>query len=290
MRHSPFLAAILSIATVTVASAQTVPDTDVYVAPVRWLGEGAMLGEPENLTAREGYDNQPAFREDGSILYTRIEGEQADVYRIPAGGGEHENLTGTPESEYSPTPRPDGSFTVVRVEEDGTQRLWRFSAEGEPELVLPDLAPVGYHAWADGGRAVVAFVLGEPHRLVIARPGSEAEPATVATDIGRALVPFDGERVAFVQKGEEWTIDVLDVATGETSTRVATLPEREDFTVDPRGGLWMADGARIHRLPPGEATWKLVADLSSAGIAEITRLAIDREGGRLAFVATKTSD
>jgi hypothetical protein len=266
--------------------AQAPPDTDVFVLSVRWMGDRALVGEPENMTAREGYDNQPRFRVDGSILYTRLEGEQADVYRIPPDGGEHENLTRTAESEYSPTPRPDGSFTVVRVEADGKQRLWRFAPGGAaPELLFPALEPVGYHAWADEGRAIVAFVLGEPHRLVIARPVADEEPRTVATDIGRALVPLDERRVAFVQKGETWTIDVVDAGTGEITTLTKTRPEREDFAADPRGGLWMGDGSRLFRLPPGGSEWREVADLSAAGIADISRLDVSTDGAKLVLVA-----
>ncbi len=71
-------------------------------------------------------------------------------------------IASNPESEYSATPLPDGSgLSVIRVEADSTQRLWRFDMDGaNGSVVLEDVAPVGYHAWADQ-RTLVMFVLGE---------------------------------------------------------------------------------------------------------------------------------
>ena len=127
------------------------PGTDIYLVRLR---SGATISDPpENLTNRPGYDNQPAFTPDGkAILFTSIRADgQADVYRLDLATRAITQLTKTPESEYSPTPLPTGTgFSVVRVEMDSTQRLWAFNAQGHsPVLLLPDVAPVGYHLWLD---------------------------------------------------------------------------------------------------------------------------------------------
>lgn len=287
------------------AAAGAPPDTEIFVAPVSWDGDSPTVGTPENVTFRDGYDNQPRFRADGSLLYTRDtagpagQPGQTDIWRLPPLGraGEAQRLTDTPESEYSPTPRTwmgDGSFTVVRVEGDGTQRLWLFDARGRsPQLAVRDLQPVGYHAWAEDGRALVSFVLGEPPRLVLSRPPENRRGRrdwsheTVTADIGRGLAALDRHRVAFVQKGETWRIDLLDTRNGSVSPLVETRPQREDFTVDPRGALWTGDGPRLYRFVPGEDDgWRQVADLSDvAGVGSITRLAFSADGSRLALVA-----
>ena len=281
------------------ATAAAAPSTDIFTMSIDWRDGRPALGEPTNRTDRPGYDNQPRFTDDGTtILYTRIDDGQADVWALPADpadGTPPARRTTTPESEYSPTPRPDGSFTVVRVEPDGRQRLWRFPGtpgSTEPELLAPDLEPVGYHAWADGGRYLVAFVLDEPPRLVVAEPESPRPPLTVATDVGRALVPLDRFRVAYVQKGEQetrWRIDVLDTRSGTTQTFVdRARPGREDFAVDPRGGLWMGDGSTLFYRPAtadADAPWQEVANFAAAGLDDITRLAISPAGDRVVLVA-----
>src|SRR5258706_14141105 len=128
------------------------PDTEIFLAS---FAAGANpVGRPANITNNQGYDNQPSFTPDGAgILFTSIRGggTQTDIYRYDIASGSTAQVTRTAESEYSPTVTPDGGhISVIRVEADGTQRLWRFTLEGgAPELVLPCIKPVGYHAWAD---------------------------------------------------------------------------------------------------------------------------------------------
>src|ERR1044071_6706481 len=112
-------------------SVQAPSGTDIYVAPLeRWAGP-LPVGEPLNVTARAGYDNQPFFSPDGrSLYYTSARGGQSDIYRYDFAGKASAQVTATPESEYSPTVMPDGKhLSVVRVERDSTQRLWAFTLD-----------------------------------------------------------------------------------------------------------------------------------------------------------------
>ena len=101
-------------------------------------------------------------------------------------------VTNTPESEYSPTVTPDGAhISVIRVEADGTQRLWRFTIDGtQPELVLADVKPVGYHAWADD-HTLALFVLGSRRRCRSPTRGP-GRPSVVARGIGRSIQRIPG--------------------------------------------------------------------------------------------------
>src|SRR5204863_1020224 len=67
-----------------------------------------------------------------------------------------------------------------------TQRLWQFTADGaNPRVVLENVKPVGYHAWADN-QALALFVLGQPATLQLA--DTRTGIATVlASDIGRSI-------------------------------------------------------------------------------------------------------
>ena len=286
--------------TATAALAQDVPTTDIYLVSLEETGdEVPTLGKPQNLTDRDGYDNQPAFLDNNTLLYTSIRGDQADIYRLRLKRKAGRALTLTSDtSEYSPTPMADGkSFSVVRVEPDGKQRLWSFplSGQGEPTLLLPNVEPVGYHAWS-GGDELVLFVLGEPPTLQRVQVGGEAQ--VMAHNIGRALhlIPEEKAAFSFVDKGtgegegEEgtWWLRRLDVASGEITPLIQTLPGREDLAWDPEGRAWMADGTQLYRwCPVCGAEWKPVADLAAHGLGEITRLAISPDGKSLALVAER---
>jgi Tol biopolymer transport system component len=197
-------------------------------------------------------------------------------------------LTATAASEYSPTPMPDGRFSVIRVESDGTQRLWAFSAAGgAPSLLLADIKPVGYHAWADAN-TLVLFVLGEPATLRIAdvRTG---KADVIGERPGRCLSRTPQGGVSFVQKGpgkEPWQVMELDVATKKVTPVTETLDGREDYAWLPDGRLLMASGSKIFLWGKESRVkiWQEVADLAASGIGDITRMAVSPDGKRLALV------
>jgi hypothetical protein len=176
-----------------VAQAQAPPDTEIYLLPMKLANGAITLGSPADITNNPGYDNQPFFTADSrSILFTSIRGggTQTDIYRYDIQTAQTTQVTSTPESEYSPTITPGGALAVVRVEQDEqkTQRLWQFTADGrDPRVVLENVKPVGYHAWADD-HTVALFILGAgggaPATLQLADTRSGAAK-TLATDIAR---------------------------------------------------------------------------------------------------------
>lgn len=290
MRPPLFVALALSLA-FRAAAAQDLPSTDILV--MEMPGEQMEPhADAANVTDREGYDNQPAFSLDGrSLWFTSIwEDDQADIYRIRLQSGVRQRMTFTRQSEYSPTPMPDGSgFSVVRVEDDGTQRLWGFSMDGrDAELLLPDIAPVGYHVWLSE-RLVALFVVGEPNRLVLADLESGRRD-TIATNVGRSLHRVPGQNaLSFVQKDSDaWTIDVFDVRTGATRTLTATLPGQEDFAWTPDGILLAADRDVIYSWSSDGGDWEIFLDFSrSPAIGTISRIAVSPRGEMIAFVAER---
>jgi hypothetical protein len=289
MRHDTVqrgLAAALLGAVLLPCAAAAQASSDIFVADLSRAAGGWRVGTPVNLTLRPGYDNQPHFTADGgAILYTSIRDGQADVFRVDLGTRAHERLTATPESEYSPTP-VSGGFSVVRVEADSTQRLWRFGPDGTaPELLLPDVAPVGYHAWGEGDR-VALFVLGSPARLKWADAGTgELEP--VAEDIGRTIQRVPGrDAVSFIQRltAERTFVVEVDMRTRRLK-KLAEMHGGGDYHAWlPDGTLLMSSGSRIlhHDLRAGSG-WREVADLGRNGL-RVTRLAVSPSGDRLAFV------
>ena len=273
------------------AAPQGPPGTDIWVADLTIRDGRVNVGKPLNVTARPGYDNQPAFLPDGSgFLYTRIGADgQADMWRYDFATHSARAVTATRESEYSPTLMPkSGGISVVRVELDSTQRLWRLDPDGgHPALLFEKIKPVGYHAWA-GDSALALFVLGTPNALVLARLGSE-HADTVARNIGRAMQPIPGRRaVSFVQivdSTRSWLME-LD-ADSATVRRLILLPRGAEFHLWTAGGLVLAsDGASLYQWDSrGAASWERVADLSALGLKGVTRLAVSPAGDRLALVA-----
>ena len=228
-----------------------------------------------------------------SILYTSIRDKQADIYRYDIRGGATTQITNTPESEFSPTLMPDGkSISVVRVEADGTQRLWKFPlAGGQPSLILENIKPVGYHLWIDD-HTLALFILGatgKPHTLQIVdlRTG-KAE--TISENPGRILrrIPHQN-KFSFVHKvsDQEWLIKAFDLKTRYITTLIKTFPGVEDYAWTPSGVILMARESKVFAWKKSDFAWAEIADFSSAGLKNITRIAVSPKGDRIAVVARR---
>ncbi len=268
------------------------PGPDVWLAELTWESGGPpTISTPVNLTRRAGYDNQPTFVPDGTGLwYTAVDEDigQADIWRYDFASGTVTRITASsPESEYSATPLPDGSgISVVRVEADSTQRLWRFDLDGaDGSVLLEDVAPVGYHAWADE-RTVVVFVLGDPptlRRVDVLTGAAEV----IAEDVGRSIQGVPGSSdVSYVQNEPDGTTSIMRLGPGSARPeRIIDGVEGGDFHAwAPDGTLLMAHEFIVYGWTPGaSAGWEPVGDFSRQRLT-VTRLAVSPDGSQIALV------
>lgn len=273
-------AALLAGLAAPAALAAQAAASDVFLVPLARANDGWRVGVPANASRFAGYDNQPAFALDGrALFFTRIGADgQADIMRADFGTGRIAAVAETRESEYSAFPTPDSAaLAVVRVEADSTQRLWRLPLDGSaPSLLVPDVKPVGYFAFADE-RTLAMFVLGAPATLQVATLGTPGA-RTVARNVGRSIHRIPGTTdISFVQKGAgAWHIMRLDPRTGAVDTLVATRPRREDYAWLDERTLVMGDGAELYRYTLGDSAWTPLADFGFARLRNITRLAVSR--------------
>ena len=299
MRWSPLVVLSLAAAAgaaLPVAAQNAPPSTDIWLVPINPARDSIRVGKAVNVTARPGYDNQPAFTADGrGLFYTSVrEDGQADIWRYDRDRRTTSRVTTTPESEYSATLMPGGRrLSVVRVEADSTQRLWSFTLDGrDPRLVLTAIKPVGYHVWIDDS-TVALFVLGNPNSLQIANVHTGAA-TVVAHDIGRSLLRVPGRRaISFLQHAADsaWYLTTLDLAArrgDEPAThRTAKMLPGSDYLVWlPDGRAIAGAGSKLYELDPRRgAAWREFADLGPAGLDHISRLALSPDALFLAIVA-----
>ena len=276
------------------SEAQSPSGTDIWVFELTGQGEGLEIGSGVRATNRPGYDNQPSFLPGGgALLFTSIDDQgQADIHRFDLDREEVFPLTrSAPESEYSATVMPSGDrISVIRVEADSSQRLWSFDLDGgSPALVLQEVRPVGYHTWIDEDRLAL-FVLGSPATLQIASVKSGVGEV-VGSNIGRSLhtIPVRGT-ISFVQWNEsrEGVIKELDPETGFAETLAPLLDGNEFYAWTPGGDILMGQGAKLFRWTvDGVSEWRELADLTSAGVTGISRIAVSPEGDRIAVVGVE---
>jgi hypothetical protein len=274
------------------------PATDIYLVS---LGAGLAsmsASRPSPVSVAPGYDNQPMFSSDGGrILFAaNRDGKQIDVFVFERASGKVSQLTDTPENENSPTFLPGGgqpgAFSVIRTEPDKTQRLWRFDARGgNPQVVLTDVKPVGYHAWIDTN-TVALFVLGPPATLRIASVAT-GQAEIVTENIGRSLHRIPGTpSVSFVQQekpGEFW-IKQIDVASKKIEPLVKAVEGSSDGDMAwmPDGGtILMSAGTKVHAWTRGGAAWIEVFDAARHSLGAVSRLAVSPKGDAVAIVVAE---
>jgi Tol biopolymer transport system component len=252
-----------------------------------------ILFNPKNVTNHIGYDNQPSFHSGKPLIYYSSFNEEGrseiKVYNYKS--GETTQLTQTQEREYSPTLTPDKQFISCIIQRDsGAQDLGKYPATGGQPIVLIDNLIVGYHAWVDNDRLLL-FVLGEPQTLHLYNVKTK-EDKILTEKIGRSLhkIP-DQNAMSFVHKisDTEWVIKKFDIATLTISTIINALPNREDLCWTADGRILMSDGTKIYSVKPNkEKEWSELQIKSGNELLKgVTRLAINREGNKLAVVVAE---
>jgi hypothetical protein len=290
-------------------SMQALGDIELYLVDIEKSKSTFTLGKPVNITRRPGYDNQPVFTPDSrSILYVSMrEDSQTDVYKYFIKDSSTTQITKTPESEYTPSILPaDGqSIVVVRVEQDSTQRLWRFDANGKNPIVLLDsVKGIGYYSWL-GASNLGLFVLGRERNLPFtlqitpfdaANPHGTglAKPDTIESKIGRCIrrIPTSiaGSQLAasFVHKTNDsvWMIKRVNVKNHIVSQICPTVTGAEDYAWTQNGTLIMGQGLKLFaRQARKDSKWREIADFGkSISQGYIKRLAISPDEKCLVFV------
>jgi Tol biopolymer transport system component len=278
------------------------PGTDIHLLQLSGGLASMKAAKVSPISTFSGYDNQPCFSPDGSkLLFAgNRDGKQIDIWEAELAPGRMTPLTQTPENENSPTYLPEGAgdsggFSVVRSELDKTQRLWRFDARGRnPQVVLADIKPVGYHAWIDAG-TLALFVLGPPSTLQIANVSTgKAEIATEG--IGRSLHRIPGTRlVSFVQRDAagDFLVKQIDPAT----KKIETLIKGVEGSGTDRDMAWMPDGktilmssgTKVFSWTRGEAGWTEAFDAASHQLGVVSRIAVSPKGDAVAIVVAEPS-
>ena len=280
--------------------AASAPDgTDIYMASLSKSSSGGyQAGKFEQVTTRKGYDNQPYFLPNGKgLLYTAMlvnkDGSyQSDSFEYQFATKKHVNLTNTPTSEYSPLVTPDGQYFSTIVVRDNEQQLWAQPYGNQAKAYrINNSEPVGYHAWGVEGELVM-FVLGEPHTLQY-QPSSQVAAKVVAKNIGRSLRYVSARRAfsfSYQKADGTWYLAEYLPQSDKVVDLTPLLVGSGYFTWLDDNTVISSTGGQIHQWHyqhKGKSTvkhWQLWLDVSDSCATQVSRLAVDADGSRIAFV------
>lgn len=278
------------------ADTADLPETDIYLAPMRVTDGGVEIGAFRAVVTTPGYDNQPSFLPGEAAFYFVSEGDsgKTDIWRYDVENDAKMQVFASPSvSEFSPQAAP-ADYGVSYIQENETAdvtRVHHMPAAGGSGEAVTGFAPLGYYAWLDGGAMLAVFLRGEPAELHLVDVAS-GETRQIAKRIGRSMhATPDGRGLYFSQisGGENFRVMFLNLADDAVS-EVKDLPVGvEDFApfFGADGallGLFAGDGANLTFAYAGDTPWAPVSGLSEYGVTSVTRIAVSDDGAWIAAV------
>lgn len=271
------------------------PGVDIYIAPLSWVGNIPAIGTLTNATARPGYDNQPAFTEDGTSFYfTSGDSEHTDIWRCSLDCSVRTQITDTPDAgEYSPRPTPAGNALSYIYQAPGGYggEVWLDDPHGGNARSASGVGPNGYYAFNADMTRLAVFSLDEGFPLKVFGRFEDTEIVTAAEGIGRALYAApDHDSVYFTLPREDGGFAVFETGfDGAAPEHRFDLPgETQDYAVftlpDGTDGFFAVD-QNVLMTRTLDAPWHSVADLAVHDIDGVTRLAVSPDRRHIALVA-----
>jgi hypothetical protein len=262
-------------------------ESDVWLAEMRMKEGYIYFGAAKNITNTVGYDNQPFFLNDTTILYTHMgEDKQADIFQYRIKRNTNEKFTNTTESEYSAKLLPSkAGISVVEVEKDSTQRIWSYDLQGKNGKVLvPQIDSVGYYTWIND-TSFAAFILTEPSSLQLCYTNSP-KTKVIANNIGRCMQVNTFGNLYFTMLENDSVRWLCRTESDGTLTKLIEFYKGvEDFVISKDNIIFCAKQGLIYFANSNyKFGWRMCGNFESVGVNNINRIALSPDNKKLAFV------
>lgn len=267
----------------------TQTNTEVYVFDVAPAYEGLELRNARNISNNEGYDNQPSFISNETLVFAGNNDGQTDIseYNLTSKLQKWVNNK-TEGGEYSPQKFPTNEdFAAVRLDKDGLQRLYRYSTKtGTSSEIIEDLQ-VAYFAFYNDQKILATVLDGDKLDLVLINLQSKTAD-TLFRNAGRSLqkVPKTST-MSYSLVNEEGNLDLylMDMNSFENYF-VTQLPIGiQDYVWLNDTQILIGSGNKLYMYDTlGDSEWTRVASLEEYGLKNISRMAISPNGKILAVV------
>jgi hypothetical protein len=268
------------------------PNTEVFLFDLNTENDTFQLSNFKNVSNNIGYDNQPSFLDDSTILYSGTRNNQTDIVKYNISDDSKEWLSNTEGGEYSPIKIPNkNTVSAVRLEPDGVQKFHGYDMKtGDYELLIDDII-IGYYIWFDKN-SIMSSALENDYLSLYLSEVDKNKHTRIEEHIGRSLhhIP-NSNLISYISKtNTDWDIKSLNPKTGEMNFIIKTLAQTEDMCWLSDGSLLMAkDGNLFQFSPEKDKNWREVVSLNDYGITNITRLAVSPDGKKLAVVGVDSN-
>lgn len=264
-------------------------DTEVYVFNISPAYEGLEIMNSQNISNNKGYDNQPSFISNETLVFAANNEGQTDIleYNLNSKLKKWVN-TKTVGGEYSPQIFPSNEdFAAVRLDKEGLQRLYRYSAKTGTSSVLIEDLQVAYFAFYNDQKILATVLDGDSLDLVLIDLSTKTTD-TIFRNAGRGIqkVPKTSS-MSYSLVNDEGNLDIYLLEMGSYESYFVT-----ELPIGIQDYVWLNDtqiligsGNKLYMYDTlGDSEWTRVASLEEYGLKKISRMAISPNGKILAVV------
>lgn len=263
-------------------------NTEIYLFNVKSENGKHILSNRKNISNNKGYDSQPSFYDDNTIIFASNRNGQTDIASYNITSDKISYINSTPNGgEYSPERIPNSNhISAVRLDTSGLQRFYQYNIKtGKDKKLINDLK-VAYPRWIDKNTLIAVSIVNENLDLFVCNLLS-GKNTSVVKNVGRSVHKIPNSNlVSFISKEQnDWEVKSLNLKTLEVKSIIKT-GNKEDICWLPNGTLLLANGNTILKFnPKTDKNWSLFHQFNDENINNISRIMTNKDGTKLAIVA-----
>jgi eukaryotic-like serine/threonine-protein kinase len=218
---------------------------NVWAIPIPTDGPVSVDRATQITTGNQTVEGMTVSPDERWLYFDSDRSGNADIYRIPLGGGEPQQLTTNPADDFGPNVSPDGRWVAFHSLRFGTRDIFVMPAEGgEAQRVTDDPGEERNAIWSPDGQSLSYELRGTGRRdglYVISKDesGRWGSPRQVWSHPSQGRWSPDGRSLLATWTDGIWRIP----AAGGAAQRVA-YPVADTLRVD--NALWSPNGRTMY--------------------------------------------
>lgn len=207
-----------------------------------------LTSESRNIEGKGGIAQRP----DGSLMYTRHDGKEAEIWTADADGKNGKLLFQESGFAVDPVATADGRYIVFNLQKDKRSRIWRMNADGTAPVPLteesPDFIDFFPQVTPDGKTVIFQRQIVNQERFRLMRVSIDGGPAELFYEnetrgVFHPRISPDGKRIAFASYDLATFGKQLHIASIENGRLVKI--ERDIAYELMNGFLWSPDSKEL---------------------------------------------
>lgn len=266
-------------------------NTEVFLLDITRSNDKIEFTNLKNISNSEGYDNQPSFYDNNTIVFSSTRNNQTDIKSYNISRDENYWTTNTSfGSEYSPLKIPNKeAISVIRLDKNGLQRLYTYDLTNETSQILLKDIKVGYQVWYSENVLVSSVLIDDRMDLVVFDLEKNTNH-TVHKNVGRSLHKIPNSNlIGFIcAENNSTTIKSLNPITGNIKS-IKSLPILvTDICWLSENKILIPDGKIIAQFNTLEDSMSILHHFKEDEINGISRISISLDSKHLALVSEES--